>query len=468
MPVNPRLNSNQTATSKIPQVVIVGCGFGGLSAAKRLRGKPVDIILVDRNNFTLFQPLLYQVATAALNPSEVAGPIRAIFRDQPNVMVVLGEVTAIDLAKKEITAQGETRSFDYLILAVGAVDNYFCNDQWRQHAPGLKTIESALAIRAKILLSFEAAELEGDPEARRAKLTFVIIGGGATGIEMAGAIKQLAVDIIARDFKFADLDSTQVVLIEAGERLLPGMHPESSARALMDLQELGVEVMLGRPVSEINGEGVRVGETFLRCANTIWAAGVSAHPMTHTLGVELGPGGRVPVQPDLSIKGFPYAFALGDVCCCIDPKTGRPLPGTAPVAVQMGRHVADLISAEVSGGSSARNWHFRYWNRGIMATIGRSRAVAEVMHLRFGGLFAWFLWLFIHIMFLIGFRSRLFTMMSWIQSYLFHKHGVRLIIGADKGFDLVRPGQRSEPEAQMCARSEERGSRGCSNPKFDQ
>lgn len=433
-----------------PIVCIVGCGFGGLAAAKRLSGEPADVFVIDQNNFYLFQPLLYQVASAVLNPSDIAGPIRGIFRDQPNVLVALGEVTSIDLAHRKLTVRGEARDFDYLILAVGVVDNYFCNDEWKDIAPGLKTMENALGIRGKILLSFEAAELEGDPEARRARLTFVIIGGGPTGIEMAGAIKELAVDIIAKDFKLAHVQATRVVLIEAGERLLPSMHPDSSARALKDLQNLGVEVMLGRPVTEIGKDGVHVGDDFVRSENIIWAAGVRAHPLTRALGLELGPGGRIPVEPDLSIKGYPYAFAIGDVALVGDPKTRAPVPGVAPAAVQMGRYVADRIRAEVAGRSFPRAKPFRYRNRGIMATIGRRRAVAEVRGVRLGGFFAWFLWLFIHILFLVGFRNRIFTLLSWIQSYVFFRYGVRLIIGKEKDFALVRPTQGPDAGQTVC------------------
>lgn len=438
------------ASRKRPKVIIVGCGFGGLSAARRLKGEPVDVLVVDRNNFYLFQPLLYQVASAALNPSDVAGPIRRIFRDQSNVLVALGEVTSIDLANSRLTIKGETRDFDFLVLGVGAVDNYFCNEHWRIYAPGLKTIESALGIRAKILLSFEAAELEGDPETRRARLTFIIIGGGPTGIEMAGAIKELAVDIIAKDFRLANVQSTRVILVEGGERLLPSMHPECSDRAHKDLQQLGVEVMLGRPVTEINKIGVRVGDEFIRSENVIWAAGVRAHPLTLTLGIELGPGRRIPVEPDLSIKGYPYAFAIGDVCSVRDPKTGTPVPGVAPAAVQMGRYVADCIRAEVKGRPSSRAKPFRYRNRGVMATIGRKRAVVEVKGFQFAGFFAWLLWLFIHILVLIGFRSRVFTMLSWIQSYAFFQYGVRLIIGNEKEFSLVRPAHRPDSGLKTC------------------
>jgi NADH:ubiquinone reductase (H+-translocating) len=439
-----------TGSRRRPRVCIVGCGFGGLSAVKRLSGVPVDVFVMDQNNFTLFQPLLYQVASAALNPSDVAGPIRRIFRDQSNVLVALGEVTAIDLANRELTAQGEPRYFDYLILAVGAVDNYFCNDEWKAFAPGLKTIESALGIRAKILLSFEAAEMEGDPEARRARLTFVIIGGGPTGIEMAGAIKELAVDIIARDFKLANVQATRVILIEAGKRLLPSMHPDCSARALKDLEQMGVKVMLGRPVTAIDRNGVRVGDDLIRSENVIWAAGICAHPLSRTLGIELGPGGRIPVEPDLSIKGYPYAFAIGDLCAVRDPKTGTPVPGVAPAAVQMGRYVADRIRAEVTGKPLGGARPFRYRNRGVMATIGRRRAVAEVKGVRLGGFLAWILWLFIHILALIGFRSRIFTMLSWIQSYVFFQYGVRLIVGKEKEFALVRPAQSSDADPKTC------------------
>ncbi len=428
-----------------PRVFVVGCGFGGLSAAKALRKAPVDVVLFDRNNYYLFQPLLYQVASAALNPSEIAGPIRSIFRNQRNGVVVLGEVTSVDLEAKQLIVKGEKASFDYLILAAGATDNYFGNDHWKGFAPGLKTLDSALNIRARILLSFEAAEVEADEESRSARLTFVIIGGGPTGVEMAGAIKELAVDIIARDFKIANLSSTRVVLIEAGDRILPAMHPDCSARAKRDLEQMGVEVMLGKPVADISERGVQVGETFIRSGNVIWAAGVRANPLTRTLGIELGPGGRVPVEPDLSIRGYPYAFAIGDICAAKDPATGKPVPGLARPAIQMGMYVAEIIAAEVSGRPSPRRLPFRYADKGVMATIGRTRAVAQIRNLRFGGVMAWFLWLFVHILFLIGFRNRVVTMLSWIENYVFFRYGSRLIIGR-KDYTLVRPVRRRSPE----------------------
>lgn len=444
-----RNEAGATGSRKRPKVFIIGCGFGGMNAARELRLDPVDVFVVDRNNFYLFQPLLYQVASATLNPSDVASPIRKIFRRQSNALVALGEVTDIDLANKNLTIRGEPRYFDYLILSVGAVDHYFGKDEWKAFAPGLKTVESALAVRAKILLAFEAAELEADPEARKARLTFIIVGGGPTGIEMAGAIKEMAVDIIAKDFKLANVQATRVILIEAGDRLLPAMHPESSSRALTQLRRMGVEVMLGCPVTEIGENGVRVGCDFIPSNNVIWAAGICAHPLTRSLGIELGPGGRIPVEPDLSITGYPFAFAIGDVCFVRDPETGNPVPGVAPAAVQMGRYVAGRVREEVAGRSRGPVEPFRYRNRGMMATIGRKRAVVEVKEWRLGGFLAWLAWLFIHILFLLGFRSRIFTMFSWIQSYIFFQFGVRLIIGKDKDFALVHPDHRADAEPRV-------------------
>lgn len=438
------MNSNLPQQER-PKVFIVGCGFGGLNAAKHLRDTPVDVVLIDKNNYYLFQPLLYQVASGALNPSEIAGPIRSIFRNQQNAIVVLGEVASIDLEKKEIVVKGERRTFDYLVLAAGATDNYFGKDQWKKYAPGLKTLDSALGIRAKILLSFEAAEVESDEEARRAKLTFVIIGGGPTGVEMAGAIKELAVDIIAHDFKLANIESTRVILVEAGDRVLPSMPIKLSERAKRDLEEMGIEVILGKAVTDISEQGVRIGDTFIRSENVIWGAGVRANPLTQTLGVELGPGGRVPVGQDLSVRGFPNAFAIGDICEARDPDTGKAIPGLAQPAIQMGKYVADIINAEVSGDQSGRQRPFRYVDKGLMATIGRTRAVAQIRRLCFGGFAAWLMWLFIHILFLIGFRNRVVTLLSWIESYLFFKHGSRLIIGR-RDYTLVRPFRRQRRE----------------------
>jgi NADH dehydrogenase len=409
-------------------VVIVGCGFGGLFAARALARTPVEVLVVDRNNYHLFQPLLYQVASAALTPADIAQPIRTVLRDQDNALVILAEADAVDLASQQVRF-GDTRlSYDYLVLAPGAVDNYFGHAEWHRWAPGMKEVEDATFIRSRLLRSFEDAEIEPDPQQRTAQLTFIIVGGGPTGVELAGAIKELAVDVIAKDFRIADTRRAHVILIEAGPRLLPAFHPSSSRRALEQLKELGVEVRLGQPVTAVHADGVEVGGERLRSHNVIWAAGVRAAALVGTLGVAPGPGGRVPVQPDCSLPGHPNVFVIGDAAYLVDAKTGRAVPGVSQGALQMGRYVARIISEETTQGTSAaRTRGFHYKDLGAMATIGKSRAVVEIGRLRFGGFLAWLAWMFLHVSVLIGFRNRLVVMLSWIYGYAFSRRGSRLI-----------------------------------------
>jgi NADH:ubiquinone reductase (H+-translocating) len=416
-----------------PRIVIVGCGFGGLFAARQLRRAPADVLVIDHNNFHLFQPLLYQVASAALAPADIAQPIRTVLRHQANASVMLGEVDQADLNDQYIHAGSSRVPYDYLILAPGAVDNYFGNKEWHSFAPGMKEVEDATLIRSRMLLSFETAELESDPEERPAHLAFVIVGGGPTGVELAGAIKELAVDVIASDFRVADTRSARVILIEAGPRLLPAMCPDSSERALKQLQGLGVEVRLGKPVTAIFADGVEVGGERIRSYNVIWAAGVRAAPLVATLGAELGPGGRVKVEPDCSVPGHPNAFVIGDAAFLVDSNSGRQVPGVSQGALQMGRYVAKVIEAELRGGQPAggklRAKGFHYKDLGSMATVGKSRAVVEIGRLHFGGLLAWFAWMALHITVLIGFRNRVAVLLSWIYSYIFFRRGSRLITG---------------------------------------
>jgi NADH:ubiquinone reductase (H+-translocating) len=409
------------------RIVIVGCGFGGLFAAKALRRTPADVLVIDRNNYHLFQPLLYQVASAALSPADIAQPIRRILWRQRNAWVVLAQVVRIGLAERRVYLDDQFLDYDYLILAPGAVDNYFGHEDWRPFAPGMKSIEAATRIRSRLLLSFEAAEIEADLAEQEAHLTFAIIGGGSTGVELAGAIKELAVDVVPRDFRAADTRRARVVLIEAGPRLLPGLHPDSSARALRQLTGLGVEVLLERPVTQVFADGVQLGSERLRSYNVIWAAGVRASPLMATLGLELGPGGRVRVAPDCSIPGYPNAFVIGDAAYL--EERGRMVPGVSQGAMQMGRFVARTILAELTGAQAVRG-EFRYRDYGTMSTIGKSRAVAEIGPLRFGGLAAWLAWLMLHVTVLIGFRNRLAVLISWIYSYVFFRRGSRLITGA--------------------------------------
>jgi NADH dehydrogenase len=416
-----------------PRIVIVGCGFGGLFAARELRRAPADVLVIDHNNFHLFQPLLYQVASAALAPADIAQPIRTIFRYQGNASVMLGEVDRANLSEQYVHAGDSRVPFDFLILAPGAVDNYFGHAQWHGFAPGMKEVEDATLIRSRMLRSFETAEVESDPQERAAHLAFVIVGGGPTGVELAGAIKELAVDVIASDFRVADTRRARVILIEAGPRLLPAMHADSSERALKQLHGLGVEVLLGKPVTAIFAGGVEVGGERIRSYNVIWAAGVRAAPLVATLGAELGPGGRVKVLPDCSIPGHSNAFVIGDAAYLVDSASGQTVPGVSQGALQMGRYVAKVIEAELRSGASAarklRTSGFHYKDLGSMATVGKSRAVVEIGRLHFGGLLAWFAWMALHITVLIGFRNRVSVLLSWIYSYIFFRRGSRLITG---------------------------------------
>jgi NADH dehydrogenase len=421
-------------TPRRPRVVIVGCGFGGLFAARALKHAPVDVLLIDRNNYHLFQPLLYQVASAALAPADIAQPIRLILRGQPNALVMLAEVTRVDTAERSVYAGEHPVSYDYLILAPGAVDNYFGHTEWHKYAPGMKEVEDATLIRSRMLLSFEIAEFETDPEKQAAHLAFIIIGGGPTGVELAGAIKELAVDVVPRDFRVADTRKARVILIEAGPRLLPAFSPDSSARALKQLHDLQVEVKTGKPVTAVFEDGVEAGGERLYSYNVIWAAGVKASPIVATLGTEIGPGGRVKVLPDCSVPGQPNVFVIGDAAYLIDWKTNTQVPGVSQGALQMGRYVARVIQQDIASSDPGergklRAEGFHYHDLGSMATIGKSRAVVELGRLHFGGLLAWVAWLALHVTVLIGFRNRISVLLSWIYSYMFFRRGSRLITG---------------------------------------
>jgi NADH:ubiquinone reductase (H+-translocating) len=431
------------------RIVIVGCGFGGLFTARALRHTPADVLIIDHNNYHLFQPLLYQVASAALAPADIAQPIRTIFRYQQNARVMLAEVTGVDLAGRALLAGGSRVPYDYLVLAPGAVDNYFGHDEWRAFAPGMKAVEEATLIRSRLLRSFEAAELEADGAERAAHLTFIIVGAGPTGVELAGAIKELAVDVVARDFRVADTRQARVILVEAGERVLPALHPDSSARALAQLKGLGVEVRLGAPVTQVFADGVELGGARLRSHNVIWTAGVRAAPLTAALGVPLGPGGRVRTERDCSIPGHAQAFVIGDAAYLVDGATGRAVPGVSQGAIQMGRYVAAIIDAELRGRTSPRARGFHYRDLGSMATVGKSRAVVELGRLHFGGLLAWLAWMALHITVLIGFRNRLAVLSSWIYSYVFFRRGSRLITN-------LEPASAHEPIAPATALPPER------------
>ena len=428
---NPAVDTTSASPSSppnsLPRVVIVGCGFGGLFCARSLNKAPLELVVIDRNNYHLFQPLLYQVASAALAPADIAQPIRTILRGQKNALIMLGEVERVALEEKCLHVNGTTVPYDYLVLAPGAVDNYFGHTDWAPSAPGMKEVEDATLIRSKLLLSFEQAEIESDISERTAHLSFVIVGGGPTGVELAGAIKELAVDVIPRDFRVADTRRARVILIEAGPRLLPAFDPKSSRKALKQLEALGVDVRLGLPVTAVHEDGVSVGGERLRSYNVIWAAGVKAAPLVQTLGAEAGPGGRVKVQPDCSVAGHPNVFVIGDASYLVDSKTGRQVPGVSQGALQMGRYVAKVIQQEIAGGRGLRETGFHYKDLGSMATVGKSRAVAEIGPFRFAGLLAWLAWLALHITVLIGFKNRISVLLSWIYAYVFFGRGSRLI-----------------------------------------
>ncbi|WP_437571170.1 NAD(P)/FAD-dependent oxidoreductase [Sorangium sp. So ce542] len=413
-------------TAKEPHVVIVGGGFGGLNAAKALRNAPVRVTLIDRTNHHLFQPLLYQVATASLSPADIAVPIRSVLSRQRNVRVLLGEVTGVDLAGRRITVDADTMKYDYLILAVGAANNYFGHDEWARFAPALKNLDEALTIRERMLLAFEAAEREADPAARRRLLTFVVIGGGATGVEMAGAFAELARYILERDFRSLDASLSRVLLVEIGQRILQAFPESLSASAEEQLTSLGVEVIKGRRFRTIDEQGVEFedGER-LPAATVIWAAGVRGTPLARALGVELDRIGRVKVEPDCSLPGHPNTFAIGDMAMLRD-RNGVEVPGLSPAAIQEGRFVARCILGDLAGRPRGQ---FAYRDKGTMATIGRSRAIARVGHLQMSGTIAWLAWLGVHVLFLIGFKNRFAVMFAWMWQYITFKRGARLITG---------------------------------------
>ncbi len=430
-----------------PRVEIVGGGFGGLAAARALRRAPAEILLIDRHNHHLFQPLLYQVATAALSPANIAAPIRRIVSRQLNCEVVMAEVSRVDPARQTIILCGVEYAYDYLVLAVGAETNYFGNERWAVDAPGLKSIDEAIDVRGRFLLAFEQADLEADPEARRSALTFAIVGAGPTGVEMAGAMSEIARHTLKRDFRHLDTGSVRVILIDLADRVLPGFEPRLAARAARDLSSLGVEIMVSTRVVDVDDRGLvveRLGERErIDARNVIWAAGVKAVPLAATLGIDQGPGGRIKVGDDLSVPGHPEVFAVGDIAHRIDPKTGAPVPGVAQGAMQMGRFAGATIAAEVeardAGRPPPRRGVFTYKDKGSLATIGRNKAVADLRGWRFAGRTAFLLWAFIHIMFLIDFRRKILALLEWIWMYFSHERGVRLITGQDRLPRPVRP-----------------------------
>jgi NADH dehydrogenase len=408
-------------------VVIVGAGFGGLAAAQHLAGEPVDVTIVDRRNYHLFQPLLYQVATAGLSPAQIATPIRSVLRGAANVRVLMGRVLDVDTRRRQVQVDDREIAWDTLILATGARHSYFGHDAWERHAPGLKKIDDATAIRRRILTAFEGAETECDAGARRRLLNFVVIGGGPTGVELAGAIAELARRALARDFRQIDPRQARIVLVEAGPRVLPALPAPLSVRALRSLRRLGVDVRLGEPVSAVDADGVVVGDERIAAATVLWAAGVRASPAAKWLRAEADRAGRVRVGSDLTVPGHPDIFVIGDTAAAPDP-SGRPWPGLAPVAKQQGRYVARRIRARLAGAPPPGPFVYRDW--GAMATVGRNHAVAHLFsRFQLGGPVAWLLWGLVHVMFLAGFRNRLAVLVDWAWSYATFQAGARLITG---------------------------------------
>jgi NADH:quinone reductase (non-electrogenic) len=408
-----------------PHVVIVGGGFGGLYAARALANRPVRVTLLDRRNHHLFQPLLYQVATAALNPADIATPLRSILRGARNVTVFLAQVESVDLAGRRLVLDEGLMRYDALVLAAGAGHSYFGHDDWEPLAPSLKTLEDALEIRRRVLLAYEEAERERDGAEQRALLTSVVIGGGPTGVELAGALAEISRETIARDFRLIDPTKARIVLLEGGPRVLAAFPDPLPARAAAALARIGVEVRTGATVTRVTPDAVWLGGEQIRARTVLWAAGVAAAPLTRTLGVPLDRAGRVAVERDLSIPGHPEAFAIGDLCAFAGDD-GRPLPGLAPVALQQGRAAARNVLHRLAGEPTEP---FRYRDRGSMATIGRAAAVAVVGRLRLSGLPAWLAWLFVHIAFLIGFRNRFLVLFEWAWAYISWQRGARLITG---------------------------------------
>lgn len=421
-----------------PHVVIVGGGFAGLWAARGLASTPVRITLIDRENHHLFQPLLYQVATAGLSAPDIAAPLRHILRDQRNVEVRLGEVTRIDVSASRVwLGMKESLEFQYLLVATGATHAYFSHPEWARYAPGLKTLDDALHLRRKLLLAFERAEAELDPERRSAWLSFAIVGGGPTGVELAGTLAEIARHTLKNEFRNIDPSCARIRLIEAGPRILSSFPQELSTSAQRQLQHLGVEVSTGSAVTEISAAGYRIGDEFVSSHTVVWAAGVAASPLARTLGVPLDHAGRVLVRADLSIPEHPEVFIAGDLAA-VEHDGGR-VPGVAPAAKQMGRHVATMIAARIASRPPAP---FQYRDYGNLATVGRMAAIVHFGRLRLSGMVAWWFWLAAHAFFLIGFRNRLVVLLNWAWAYWSYQRGARIILGneADSQVQMAKSG----------------------------
>jgi NADH dehydrogenase len=431
-----------------PRVVIVGGGFGGLAAARALRRAAVDVTLVDRRNHHLFQPLLYQVATAGLSPADIAYPIRSVLRRQANASVLLAEAIGVDVARRELVLKDGRLAYDYLILATGARHAYFGHEEWEPLAPGLKSLEDALEIRRRILLAFEKAERETHPDARRALLTIVVVGGGPTGVELAGAIAEIARQVMKSDFRAIDPTETRVILVEAGPRVLSSFPESLSAHAAEELVERGVEVRTGVRVTAIDDASVSFGNERIAAETVLWAAGVAASPLVASLGAPIDSVGRVKIEPDCSIPGHPEIFVIGDAQTAVQPN-GAPLPGVAPVAMQQGRYVARAIGATIAGKPREP---FDYVDKGNLATIGRAAAVAHIGRVKLWGLPAWLLWLVVHILYLVGFRNRVIVLINWAWAYLTLSRGARLITG-DIEHERERPHEAATTPITPAARA---------------
>ncbi len=430
--------NNHTGSDR-PAVLIVGGGFGGLAVAKSLASVDADITIIDKQNHHVFQPLLYQVATASLSPASIGQPIRSIVRGQKNCSVVLAAASGVDVQRKRLLFESGEAEYDYLVLAAGASHDYFGHDEWSTLAPGLKTLSDATEIRRRLLLAFEEAEHEGDDDARRAALTFAVVGGGATGVELSGAIKEIAGQTLPSEYHNIDTKTTRVLLFEGEDRLLGSFPQQLSERAKRDLERLGVEVRLNAMVSEITKAGIRVGDDFIETKTVFWAAGVRASDLGASLQAETDRSGRVIVQQDLSIPGHPEVFVIGDMASMTPDGAQHPLPGVAQTAMQMGRFVGTTIADEIAGRSTPdQRGRFVYRDKGSMAIIGKNRAVAAMGKRRFSGFVAWLLWAVVHIAFLVGFRNRLRVLFNWGCKWLINSHDARLIVG-DARMRVHRP-----------------------------
>ncbi len=428
----------QPAADRLPRIVILGGGFGGLYAARVLRHTRADVTVLDRKNHHLFQPLLYQVATAGLGAPDIAAPIREVLSSQKNTTVLLGDVTGIDPKAKRINLKDGTLDYDYLLIATGATHSYFGNDQWAPFAPGLKTLDDAFEIRRRVFMAYEEAERESDPVKRTEWLTFAVIGAGPTGVELAGALSEIAKHTLKGDFRRINPADARVILIEGAPRVLPPFVPELSESAVRQLKALGVEVRTGAKVTGIDGHGVELltagsgvssgsGTERIATKTVLWAAGVQASPIAKSLGVPLDRAGRIIVEKDLSVPGYPEIFAAGDIVAF--EQDGKPVPGVAPAAMQEGPHAARNILKLIGG---HRTEPFRYFDKGSLATIGRKSAVADIQGMKLTGFTAWFAWLAIHIFFLIGFRNRIIVMINWAWAYLTFRRGARIVTGDDR------------------------------------